>query len=568
MSFGQKKINILRFVVAIVMSFVFICDYATYAHAAEASGTCGDGVSWLLESGVLTISGKGSMSDYDEFSPAPWNRYADSILSVKVENGVTSVGDFAFFQLENVTAATLAGSVTDIGGWAFYGCSAMEMLDLGSGVTVIDDSAFELCTALMSVRLPNTLKTLGNQAFYRCESLLSITIPASVTEMDTEVFAYCSSLRSATVLANIQKLPVWTFYGCYELSSVSLSSAITTVGESAFEHCDKLPDSYNTSDSAGTVDSTSTTQQQVNGSTVTTDSHYTQQPNSSINVQTSQTQSGSTTTVDTKVDAVLDNAQGWAELENRVDDTLLAAGDTVEVNVNLKGDAEISGEDLGRFAGKDVAITIHTQQGARWHVNGTDISSADLADTYDLSFTLRPLTDPDEEQTAVVGSGTSFVVQFNKTIDFKVEVELPLGAALARNTAVFFAPGEESGYDRMQATVIDGEGIAHFYLGQVQAKTEYLIGINIPDPEAESGVSDAIIPDTLQNEYPELEQVAEVEYVVTGVKSSWGMNFGQVAWILAAVMVGSVIVVGIVVAIMFKRKLKNGYVPDMSYVDE
>lgn len=561
-----RKRNIERTVAAFLVVLLILPIIPT-ASAAEASGTCGNGVSWSLESGVLIISGKGNMRNYGEFSPAPWSGYADSIRSVRVENGVTAVGDFAFFQMDQITSVTLADSVKTIGGWAFYECTALEMLDLGGGVTSIGESAFELCANLMSVKLPDTLNSLGDQAFYRCSGLKSITVPSSVTQMGTETFAYCYSLLSATVHANLSKLPVWTFYGCYQLSSVTLSSNISSVGEGAFEHCDKLPESFNVSDESTPVDYSTTTEGEENGQKVITESHYTEQSNSSINVQTTQIQSGNTTTVETQVDAILDNAEGWAELEDRVDNALHANNGTVQVNVSLKGNSEISGSDLGLFAGKDVEITIHTQQGAYWHVNGKDLTGVDIKEAYRLSFALYPLTDPTEEQTAAVGKGTSFAVVFDSDIDFKVEVQLPLGGSLARDTAVFFS-SEEEGYARMQATVIDGEGIAHFYLGQVQADTEYLIGINVPDSEDESGISDAIIPEVLQNEYPQLEQVEEIEYIVTGVKSSWDMDLGQVTTILAVVMVSSVIIVGIVVYALFKRKLKKGYVPDMRYEDE
>ena len=114
--------------------------------------------------------------------------------------------------------------------------------------------------------------------------------------------------------------------------------------------------------------------------------------------------------------------------------------------------------------------------------------------------------------------------------------------------------------------MVDGEGIAHFYLAKVDANTEYLIGINVPNPDTSPNEpSDAIIPDELKNEYPAMEQVEQIEYVITGRKSSWGLNFGQVTQILAVVMIGAVVIVGVVVYIVFKMKLKRGYVPDMSY---
>lgn len=544
-------------VVALVVVFLLVLSAMPVVRAT--SGTCGDGVNWSVDGSVLTISGNGPMADYDEFDPAPWSDYADTITSVRVESGVTSVGDFAFFRMKKLTAVTLADSVSTIGGWAFYDCGAMELLDLGDGIITIETSAFEQCLALMSVRLPDGLQYIGNQAFYRCRSMKSITIPASVTFMGSEVFTYCTNLTNATVLADVDTLPRWSFYGCDNLNVVVLSPGITDVGEGAFDKCDNLSDGYRVSDSPWDVDITTSTSTNQNGETVTTNSHYTERESSSVNVQTSQHHSGKTT--ETKVDAVLENQNGWGHLQEQVKEAHQSAkGDTVNVNVHLKGEPVVSGQDVGRFSGQNVTISVHTQQGAHWHINGADIQADALKESYDLSFTLIPLTELDEAQKAAVGIGTSFKLVFNADIDFKVEVELPLGISLARDTAVFFAPEEEA-YVRKQAVVIDGEGIAHFYLGSVQAGTEYLIGINIPNVESE--VSDAIIPDTLKNEYPEMEQVEEIEYVVTGVKSSWGMDIKQVTWILFGVMGGSILVVGIVIGTMNKVKLKKGYIPNL-----
>ena len=557
-----KIYNMISRMLLLAVLFQCVVLLIPVSYAAETSGACGDGVSWSIDGGVLTIFGNGDMADYDEFDPAPWATYADTITSVRVESGVTSVGDFAFFRLEKLTAAAMADSVTTIGGWAFYDCTALELLDIGNGITIIEESAFEQCLSLMSVRLPGGLQHIGNQAFYRCRSLRSITIPASVTFMGSEVFTYCTNLSNATVLASVDTLPRWSFYGCDNLTVVVLSPEITEVGQSAFGKCDNLTNGYRVSDTPWDVDVTDSTVTLENGQAVTTNTHYTEKNSSSVNVQTTQTQSGNSTETKVEVDAVLENQDGWYHLEEQMKSAQIdAKGETVNVNVHLKGEADVTGQDLGRFAGQNVTVTIHTQQGAHWHVNGKDIQADNLKENYDLSFKLIPLTEPNEIQKAAVGIGTSFVLTFDADIDFKVELELPLGLSLARETAVFFAP-EEEGYERKQAVVVDSEGVAHFFLGSVQTGTEYLIGINIPDLEAT--VSDAIIPDALKNEYPEMEQIEEIEYVVTGVKSSWGMDIKQVTWILFGVMGGSILVVGIVIAVMNKMRLKKGYMPELT----
>ncbi len=585
----MQKLNIGR-IIAVLLAFVFLISGIPTANAADIGGDCGEGVKWSLENGCLIISGKGAMQNYGEFSPAPWAEYEDSILSVRVEEGVTNVGDFAFFQLENAEAASIAGTVEKIGGWAFYGCSGLEVLTLGSGIKEIGESAFELCESLPHVRLPATLETIRAEAFYRCESLLGVTIPASVTLMEPSVFTYCSSLKSAAVHANIAELPYWTFYGCYELVSVSLSASIADTGVQAFEDCHvlttvnlggtgvaaetikgKLPHTVTDFNSgadisAGGVSSSSSSSTDENGNNVTVDSSYRETENSSVSTEVTHTKGNGTNTAGVKVDATVENSDGWSELREEMVNAMqqreyAADKETMEINVRLNGEPNVSASDLAVFEGKDANVSIYTSQGAVWEINGKDIYEKDLSAEYDLSFTLALIDEPSKKQADVIGS-SGYLLIFGSDIDFKVEVRLPLGAALARNTAVFFSPEKSGGYTRMQASVIDGEGIAHFYLASVKAKAEYLIGINVASLEApHDGLSDAIVPDELAGEYPELDYTEPIQYVITDVKSSWGLDFSQVSLILAAVMIGCILVVGVVVFVIFKSKRRNYYDP-------
>lgn len=554
---GHRKLQLhISRILALALAVLLLLPTLPAARAAEDFGTSG-GISWELSGGTLSIYGSGHMANYGEFDPAPWAVYADEITAVRLEGGVRSVGEFAFFQMDKITSVTMASSVKSVGRFAFYNCTALTMLDLGK-VKEIGTSAFERCTALTSIRLPNSLTVLGTNAFYRCESLLAVTVPASVKEMGDCVFGYCTSLQSASVLASLEVLPRWSFYGCYELSSVTLAPTITTVGASAFERSEVTQPEQGKG-SAGYFD---TSTQQQDGATVTTNSSYTESSGGTVSSQITTTQTATDKTVDATVDAVLENSKGWKDVSTEVDAGLKSAG-TVTADIWLKGDTTVSGDDLGRFAGKNVTLTIHTGQGATWHVSGLDIDPDDLAGKYDLSFAIRPLTEPTEAQTAAVGDCQAFTVEFDKTINFKVQVELPLGKELARNIAVFFDCDKER-YTRAQSVVIDGQGIAHFYLAKVAAGTEYLIGINVPAPAEDSNsagnTSDAIIPPTM-NEYSNLVQLEQIEYVVTGVKTPLGMNIQQLTIIIVAVLVVSFIVVGFVIFALNKKKLKNGYVP-------
>ena len=116
--------NILATVVSLAL--VFACLPSFSAFAENYSGTCGDNLTWSLdtETGVLTISGSGDMDDYNSYS-APWDLQDNYITSVIIENGVTSIGYNAFKDCINLTSVTIPDSVTSIDDYAFSGCSSL-----------------------------------------------------------------------------------------------------------------------------------------------------------------------------------------------------------------------------------------------------------------------------------------------------------------------------------------------------------------------------------------------------------------------------------------------------------
>ena len=534
--------------------------------ASAASGTCGQDVAWTLETGVLTISGSGMMANYSEQNPAPWSKFADQITAVVVKQGVQSVGALAFFQLEKLQTVTLANSVGTIGQCAFYGCKQLAMLNM-SGVEEIGESAFEQCSALQTLRLPESVQTLRSRAFYRCDGLLSVTVPAGVTKMEGSVFAYCHNLRIANIMATLEQLPYWTFYGCYDLEIVRLSKSIIGVGESALngtkvespEYTDKVPQISFDHTQSETVDDT----------TVTVDTYYNESADAAVStVVTTVNKAGNKDTT-VQINATVESAKGWNTIESAINSNRYGVSD-VQVDVWLKGNTTIAGTDLARFAGKDITVTLHTAEGVRWHIDGKNLNTNELAQKYDLSYTLVELVDPDEKQAAALAGHKGYLLRFNGVLDFKVTVELPFSVENFRQSAVFFTL-EKDGYARRQAVMIDQAGIAQFYLGQVDANVDYLIGINVPqkiEQDNQNPLSDVIIPNSMKDKHQQMEQTEEIQYVITGTKSSLGISFGQLTIILAAVMITCAVVIGVVIRMNFKRKLKAGYVPDMSYADE
>ena len=93
--------------------------------SADKSGKCGENVTYnyVEATNTLTISGTGAMTDYYGYpNLIPWNSYRSSIKTTIIENGITSIGGYAFYKCSGLISVTIPNSVTSIGNSVFYGC--------------------------------------------------------------------------------------------------------------------------------------------------------------------------------------------------------------------------------------------------------------------------------------------------------------------------------------------------------------------------------------------------------------------------------------------------------------
>ena len=260
---------------------------------AEGDGT---NLSWHLNINdcVLTISGTGKMKNYVSTTHG-WMEYSFYIKSVVIMDGVTSIGDKAFYFCENLTSVTIPNSVTEIGAKAFRGCEKLTAITIPNSVVSVGDSAFtdfssplynehvfvylptsysgsyvipdgidsimntaftgcsnltaitipnsvksirryafKDCSSLTAVTIPNSITSIGEYAFDGCSSLIAVTIPNGVTEIKAYTFRDCSSLASVTIPKGVTRIGEYAFYKCAALASVTIPNSVTTIGESAF----------------------------------------------------------------------------------------------------------------------------------------------------------------------------------------------------------------------------------------------------------------------------------------------------------------------------------------------
>ena len=262
----------------------------------EAAPMCGDHLFWEIKDGVLTITGYGDMWNWDGIKNyAPWYDYRLEITSVQLPDGLTSIGDCAFYDCISLESITIPAGVTSIGEYAFLVCDALESINVAAenehycdvdgvlfnksktvilqypsgrteesytvpdgvtemgegafyrsgvknihlpeGVTVIGASAFH-DSGLSTIDLPSTLTFIGPGAFNRIP-LMTIDIPEGVTSIEEATFAECM-LQSIHLPASLTSIGEFAFYSCAHMESIDIPAGVTNIGEMAFSACGNL----------------------------------------------------------------------------------------------------------------------------------------------------------------------------------------------------------------------------------------------------------------------------------------------------------------------------------------
>ena len=275
----KKSISIILAVLLLLSVIPLTASAATIVD----SGTCGENLTWALDdNGTLFISGTGAMYDYDYFNldnTVPWNNIRLSIKAVKFSDGVTHIGNYAFFGYKNLNSVDFSKDTISIGDYAFDYCHSLKSINLPVKLKIIGDLAFAAC-GLTSIILPEGLTDIGMAAFCESENLESIYIPASVTNIGLGVFNCCYNLKYVTVNTNnkfftndeygvlfnkdktrllhyalgngrtsyaipdgVTSIAAWAFFDC-GLESIGIPLSLSSIEEVAFCECDTLKDVY------------------------------------------------------------------------------------------------------------------------------------------------------------------------------------------------------------------------------------------------------------------------------------------------------------------------------------
>ena len=163
----------------------------------STASTSSNKITATLNGSVLTIHGKGSMKNFiaDMSGRPEWVKYRLKVKSVVISSGITSIGDYAFSDFNNLVTITIPFSVTRIGYRAFYKCYALKNVSIPNSVTSIGQNAFQKCTGLTTVVLSNSVAAIPGYCFNQCSKLANVTLSSYTVRIGSCAFEGCKALK-------------------------------------------------------------------------------------------------------------------------------------------------------------------------------------------------------------------------------------------------------------------------------------------------------------------------------------------------------------------------------------
>lgn len=205
---------------------------AMTVYASPVSGKCGV-LTWKLDdNGLLDISGEGAIPDYNE-GDAPWYKYRNSIKSVWLRSGVTTVGRYAFSGCSELSYTTFATSVKDFHNYCFKGCTKL------SGINVFNIKTWAGINFSSAICHPFYASSGGN--FYLVGNPQTILdFPAGLEKVTRFSFYRMTGITQVNIPHGVKKIEFGAFQGCSKLKTVSIPRSVTTIEDYAFNNCSSL----------------------------------------------------------------------------------------------------------------------------------------------------------------------------------------------------------------------------------------------------------------------------------------------------------------------------------------
>lgn len=219
----------------------------------EPGGTCGENVTWSYNSvtdtlyiDVLDKDKPGIMSDFNgggniiwyHRTVPPWDAEGFVISNIEIAEGVTNIGESAFYTgyktmaTYDFTSITFPSTLEKIGNYAFSG-SSLESVVIPETLKQIGKYAFSESSRLSNVILEEGLTDIGACAFSET-AIESIVIPESVISVEESAFSSCRNLSQAQLPSSITDIQYGLFRGCTSLSAIEIPASVKSIDDKAF----------------------------------------------------------------------------------------------------------------------------------------------------------------------------------------------------------------------------------------------------------------------------------------------------------------------------------------------
>lgn len=224
--------------------------YPTQYYAGNSTDSSDDSsqeennITWEINDDTLTISGSGKMQDYEYGSPAPWYDVDPYIKHIVIEEGITHLGKFAFYDYTEVETVSIPSTITSVGGYCFAEDRNLKSVVLPDAVKELPYAAFAECQSLESFTA-NGLTSIGGYAlsntkiksFHVGSKLTSISntafLKASIEKFTADSSNTVYSAKDGVLYEDDGK--TLFLYPCNKTDeSFTIPSGVTKLGESSF----------------------------------------------------------------------------------------------------------------------------------------------------------------------------------------------------------------------------------------------------------------------------------------------------------------------------------------------
>lgn len=240
----------------------------TVSNYGTAQGEDGTYWTWDAKTATLTISYRSvsRMKDYKIGEKRPWESYLNSIKTIKINEGVTyigqnafsgctslstvningktleGIGSRAFYECKNLSSIETPVSLKSIGYYTFYGCTSLKSATFcSSQLKELKNYTFGNCSSLINLQLAEGLVKIGDYCFSACNNLKQVSFPSTLESIGNCAFSECKALQKADLEdTGLKSIGLYAFNGCISLKYCIIPKSTTSIGDYAFQGCPSI----------------------------------------------------------------------------------------------------------------------------------------------------------------------------------------------------------------------------------------------------------------------------------------------------------------------------------------